>query len=231
MTDLKQSRSKLLCRALLFDMDGTLINSIAAAERIWRKWAIRHGLDVETFLPTMHGARAVDTVAKQKLPGINAEAEAADITRAEIIDVEGVVEIPGAAHFLNSLPLDRWAIVTSAPLALAKRRLKAAGIPLPSVLVTADDVAAGKPSPEGYQLAAQKLGFPTQECMVFEDAVVGIEAGKASGAQVMVVTSTHTHPLATTHPTIANYEGLRATLNPEGFIIIEEKSGSTQALA
>ncbi|MDB5984507.1 MAG: hydrolase, variant 1 family protein, partial [Pseudomonas sp.] len=130
--------------AFLFDMDGTLLNSIAAAERIWSAWAMRHGLDVEAFLPTIHGARAVDTIARLGLPGVDPEAEAIGITGAEIEDVEGIVEIPGAGAFLQSLPAERWAIVTSAPEALARRRLQAAGLPVPAVMVTSEDVSNGK---------------------------------------------------------------------------------------
>ncbi len=118
-------------RAFLFDMDGTLLNSIAAAERIWTRWAVRHGVDVATFLPTIHGVRAIDTIARQHLPGVDAQAEAEQITREEIEDVEGVVQVPGAQAFLNSLPPECWAIVTSAPMALALRRMEAAGIPRP----------------------------------------------------------------------------------------------------
>ena len=106
-------------RAFLFDMDGTLLNSIAAAERIWTRWAQRHGVDVATFLPTIHGVRAIDTIARQHLPGVDAQAQAEQITREEIEDVEGVVQVPGALTFLESLPPERWAIVTSAPMALA----------------------------------------------------------------------------------------------------------------
>lgn len=103
---------------LLFDMDGTLLNSIAAAERVWGKWAARHGLDVEAFLPTMHGKRGIDTIRALGLPGIDVEAEALVIERGEIEDVEGVVPLPGAVDFLNALPDGRWSIVTSAPIAL-----------------------------------------------------------------------------------------------------------------
>lgn len=203
-------------RAFLFDMDGTLINSIAAAERIWSAWAADHGLDVAAFLPTIHGARSVDTVAKLRLPGVDPAVEAAAITQAEIDDVEGVVEIDGAVAFVNALPRDSWAIVTSAPLALAKRRLGAAGIPLPAVLITAEDVVNGKPSPEGYLLAAKKLAVDVAECLIFEDAPVGIHAAESAGAAVMVVTSTHGHPMATPHGSIEGYSGLRVDLDERG---------------
>lgn len=205
-------------RAFLFDMDGTVLNSIAAAERIWATWAADHGLDVEAFLPTIHGARSVDTVAKLRLPGVDPVAEAAAITQAEIDDVVGVVEIDGAAAFLQALPSQCWAMVTSAPLALAKRRLEAAGIPVPEVLVTAEDVVNGKPSPDGYLLAAEKLGVDAVDCLIFEDASVGIRAAESAGATVMVVTSTHSHPMSTPHASIQSYRGLQISLDNEGRI-------------
>ena len=193
-------------RAFLFDMDGTVLNSIAAAERIWTIWALHHGVDVDTFLPTIHGVRAIDTINRLALPGVDAEAEAAWITEAEIEDVEGIVEVSGAASFLKSLPANQWAIVTSAPRALALRRMAAAGIPEPGVMITAEDVSAGKPDPAGYRLAASRLGVEPTECLIFEDAAVGIRAGEAAGGLVMVITATHVHPLQTPHATLACYD-------------------------
>jgi sugar-phosphatase len=200
-------------RAFLFDMDGTVLNSIAAAERIWTTWALRHGVDVETFLPTIHGVRAIDTITRLALPGVNAEAEAAWITEAEIEDVEGIVEVAGAASFLKSLPTKQWAIVTSAPRALALRRMAAAGIPEPDVMVTAEDVSAGKPDPAGYRLAARRLGVEPVDCLIFEDAAVGIRAGEAAGANVMVITATHVHPLQTPHATLAGYDSVEVRVD------------------
>ncbi|WP_334597404.1 HAD family hydrolase [Pseudomonas alvandae] len=200
-------------RAFLFDMDGTLLNSVAATERIWTRWAIRHGLDVAKFLPTIHGVRAVDTVARQNLPGVDVQSEAAQLTVEEIEDVEGVVEVPGAVAFLRSLPPTQWAIVTSAPMALALRRMEAAGIPRPEVMVTAEDVSAGKPNPGCYLLAAQRLQVAPQECLVFEDADAGIKAGEAADMDVMVVTATHTHPVVTLHGQIEDYRGLSVTVD------------------
>lgn len=115
--------------AFLFDMDGTILNSLASAERVWGAWAKRQGLDVDAFLPTMHGSRGIDTIARLGLPGVDPEREAAAITQAEINDVEGVVALPGARAFLGALPPERWTIVTSSPLRLARRRLEAAGLP------------------------------------------------------------------------------------------------------
>ncbi|WP_211462721.1 HAD-IA family hydrolase [Collimonas silvisoli] len=210
--------------ALLFDMDGTILNSIAAAERIWGVWATRHGLDVASFLPTIHGARAVDTVTRLALPGIDPEMEALGITEAEIVDVDGIVEVPGAANFLRSLPAASWAVVTSAPKALAIQRMKAAGIPVPAVLVTSEDVAAGKPNPDCYLLAARKLGVDASHCLIFEDAPVGIAAGEAAGAKVMVVTATHVHPMETHHASIGSYETIFAKVDEGGFIQLEQRA-------
>jgi len=204
--------------AFLFDMDGTLLNSIAAAERIWTRWALRHGVDVATFLPTIHGVRAIDTIARQHLPGVDAQVEAEQITREEIEDVEGVVQVAGAAAFLKSLPPGQWAIVTSAPMALALRRMEAAGIPSPLVMVTSEDVSDGKPNPACYRLAAERLQVAPRECLVFEDADAGIRAGEAAGADVMVVTATHSHPVDTRHRQIEDYRGLAVEMNEAGLI-------------
>lgn len=205
-------------RAFLFDMDGTVLNSIAAAERIWAAWALRHGVDVDSFLPTIHGVRAIDTINRLALPGVDAEAEAAFITEAEIEDVEGIIEVPGAASFLKSLPANQWAIVTSAPKALALRRMAAAGIAQPLVMVTAEDVSAGKPDPAGYRLAAERLGVEPADCLIFEDATVGILAAEAAGADLIVVTATHDHPLQTPHATLASYDSVEARTDADDLI-------------
>ncbi|WP_260954765.1 HAD-IA family hydrolase [Pseudomonas citri] len=209
--------------AFLFDMDGTLLNSIAAAERIWTRWAMRHGVDVATFLPTIHGVRAIDTIARQHLPGVDAAAEAEQITREEIDDVEGVVHVPGALAFLEQLPPSQWAIVTSAPMALALRRMEAAGIPRPGVMVTAEDVSAGKPDPACYRLAAERLQVAAQACLVFEDAEAGIRAGEAAGADVLVVTATHGHPLLTAHSRIEDYQGLGVEVDADGLMRLSRR--------
>jgi len=203
-------------RAFLFDMDGTVLTSIAAAERVWTTWAVRHGVDVDSFLPTIHGARAIDTIRRLDLPGVDAEAEAAWITEAEIDDVDGVFEVAGAAKFLRSLPARQWAIVTSAPRELALRRMAAAGIPEPEVMVTAEDVTVGKPDPAGYRLAARRLGVEPGQCLVFEDATVGILAAEAAGADLMIVTATHEQPIETLHGTLVDYDLVRVQVDAAG---------------
>jgi sugar-phosphatase len=179
---------------------------------------VRHGVDVETFLPTIHGARAIDTIRRLGLPGVDAEAEAAWITEAEIVDVDGVLEVAGAAKFLRSLPASQWAIVTSAPRELALRRMAAAGIPEPAVMITAEDVTAGKPDPAGYRLAARRLGVEPGQCLVFEDATVGILAAEAAGADLMIVTATHEQPVETPHATLADYELIGVRVDADGLL-------------
>ncbi|MCK8657510.1 HAD-IA family hydrolase [Pseudomonas umsongensis] len=209
-------------RAFLFDMDGTILTSIAAAERVWAGWAVRHGVNVETFLPTIHGARAIDTINRLALPGVDAEAQAAWITQAEIEDVDGVEEVAGAAGFLRSLPAHQWAIVTSAPRELALRRMAAAGIPEPAVMVTAEDVSAGKPDPSGYRLAAQRLGVEISHCLVFEDATVGILAAEAAGADLLIVTAAHEQPIVTAHATLGSYDRVVARSDVDSFIRLQK---------
>lgn len=211
--------------AILFDMDGTLLSSIAAAERVWTRWAAQFGIDARTFLHDIHGRRAVDSVRRLNIPGVDPEAEAEAITLAEIDDVEGVRAISGAKEFVAMLPKDRWAIVTSAPRALAVRRLEAAGISAPSVFITAEDIPRGKPDPACYQLAASNLGWSTDDCLVFEDAAAGIRAGEAAGAAVAVITATHQHPIETSHPLHADFQGLRATVRPDGRLQIVHNAG------
>ncbi|WP_044561433.1 HAD-IA family hydrolase [Azospirillum sp. B4] len=202
--------------AFLFDMDGTLIDSIASANRVWSRWAQRHDVDPIALLATMHGVRAVETIRRWAKPGTDVEAEAAQLTRDEIADVAGTVAIPGAPAFLAGLPPQRWAIVTSAPRALAIARLDAAGLVPPPVLVTADDVSRGKPAPDPFLLAARRLEVAAGECLVWEDAPAGIAAGEAAGAAVAVITATHHSLLETRHPTVKSYEHLAVATDGDG---------------
>jgi sugar-phosphatase len=210
--------------AFLFDMDGTLLNSIVAAERVWTQFAERHGLDVASFLPTIHGVRCIDTIRKLDLPGVDAEREAHAISQAEIDDVEGVIEVAGAARLLASIPPDRWAVVTSAPRALAQARLNAAGLTMPINIVTAEDVSQGKPAPDCFLLAAKRLGVDARDCLVFEDAPAGIAAAEAAGASVMVITATHQHEMQTRHLALPSYEGIEVIIDAEGLGLTRSKA-------
>ncbi|MGO1304170.1 MAG: HAD-IA family hydrolase [Sphingomonas parapaucimobilis] len=192
----------------LFDMDGTIPSSIASAERAWTVWAKRQGLDVEAFLPTIHGVQSVETIRRLNLPGIDPVAEAHALTEAEMLDVDDVVPIGGAAAFLAALPPDRWAIVTSAPKRLAEVRLKAAGLPLPGVFVTAEDAKRSKPAPDGFLLGAKRLGVAPEECLAFEDAPAGIAAAEAAGMTVVVITETHRGVMDIAHAMVGDYRDL-----------------------
>ena len=207
--------------AFLFDMDGTILTSIIAAERVWADWARSHGLDVDVFLPTFHGKRSVDTVRGLGLPDIDAEAEAHRITLAEIEDVDGIEAIAGVAAFLATLPAERWAIVTSAPRALAQARIAAAGLPLPPVLVAAEDVKHGKPAPDPFLLGAEKLGMRPEECLVFEDTLAGLQSAAAAGMDSVMVTATHKHPVETDVTGVPDYDDLRAIRTGEGLLRLQ----------
>lgn len=207
--------------AFLFDMDGTILTSIIAAERVWAAWARSHGLDVDVFLPTIHGKRSIDTVRGVGLPDIDAEAEAQRITQAEIEDVEGIEAIAGVAAFLATLPAERWAIVTSAPRALAEARIAAAGLPVPPVMVAAEDVQRGKPAPDPFLLGAEKLGMRPQDCLVFEDTLAGLQSAEAAGMDSIVVTATHHQPLETKATGVPDYDDLRAIRTPEGLLRLQ----------
>lgn len=211
--------------AFLFDMDGTLLSSIAAAERVWGAWARRHGIDVAAFLPTIHGVRAEDTIRRQNLDGIDIDEEVEWVRRGELDDVEGVHPIDGIVDFLNALPDDRWAIVTSATKDLAGRRLQAAGIEPPPTFVTAEDVARGKPAPDCFLLAAERLGVKAEDCLVFEDAPAGIAAAEAAGADVMVITATHGEPMETPHPKTGSYADIVISIGDDGLLAVERRRG------
>lgn len=196
------------CSALLFDMDGTLLNSEASTARAYAGWAAKYGLDLDHVLRSGQGRRTQDTLRQLAPPGANLEADIHEIMRAEREDTEGVVEIAGARAFLRALPPERWAIVTSADRRLAQARLSAAGIPLPAVLVTAEDVQRGKPAPDGYLLAAQRLGVAADRCVVFEDAPAGLAAGAAACARVIAVSSTLMAGRLDPFDSIDDYQGL-----------------------
>ncbi|MBD0837351.1 MULTISPECIES: HAD family hydrolase [unclassified Streptomyces] len=179
----------LTARALLLDMDGTLVNSDAVVERIWRRWADRHGLDGDEVMKIVHGRQGYASMA-MLLPGRPMEQNHADNARMlaeETADMDGVVAIPGAAEFLASLVRMGvpHALVTSADVALSTARMAAAGLALPDVRVTAESVGASKPDPEGFLKGAAELGIAPADCLVFEDSAAGIQAGRAAGMRVV----------------------------------------------
>jgi sugar-phosphatase len=179
--------SVLTASVLLFDMDGTLVDSTASVERAWTRFAARHGLDAAAILAVAHGRPTIEVVADFAPPGVDVVAETDRIEAEEIDRTDGISEIPGSAALLGGLDRNRWAVVTSATRALTTRRLAAVGIPLPKILVAADDVTKGKPHPQPYMLAAKALGFDARDAVVFEDAPAGLTSALAAGATTVVV--------------------------------------------
>jgi mannitol-1-/sugar-/sorbitol-6-phosphatase len=180
------------CSAVLFDMDGVLIDSTPAVARVWSRWAVEHGFDPETVVHRAHG-RPSRTIIRELMPGvtdIDIDREDREVERMEIEDLDGVVLLPGALELLNALPPNRWTIATSCTRSLAEVRLRAAGLPIPETMVTSSDVKIGKPDPEPYLKAAAKLGFAASDCVVVEDAPAGVIAGKAAGARVIAMLTT-----------------------------------------
>lgn len=179
----------LNARALLFDLDGVLVDSIRNVELVWRDWATERGFDADQIIAVVHGRRAADTVAAVA-PGLNVRDEVAILSERESSDRRGLFPIAGASPLIASLPMPQWAVVTSGTRAVATFRLGVGEIPMPNVLIAADDVSRGKPDPEGYLRGAALLGFAPSDCIVVEDAPAGIEAARAAGMRSIGIAST-----------------------------------------
>jgi sugar-phosphatase len=182
---------EIRCSALLFDLDGVLIDSTPAVARVWTRWAVEHGFDPETVVHKAHGRPSRITI-RELLPHADVDLENREVERREIEDLDGVVLLPGAGQLVDSLPPDRWTIATSCTRPLAEVRLRAAGLPIPMNMITSSDVKIGKPDPEPFLKAAAKLGFAASDCIVVEDAAAGVRAGKAAGARVIAFLTTMT---------------------------------------
>jgi sugar-phosphatase len=177
------------CSAILFDLDGVLVDSAAYVEQQWRRWASAKGLRAEPFLRVCHGRRAVETI-RIAAPHLDAEAEVAALAPAEESG-EGIGPLAGAARLLETLPESSWGVVTSGPRPAAAARLLQAGLPMPSVLICAEDVRRGKPSPDAFLLGASGLDVAPADCLVIEDAPAGVQAARAAGMPVIALTTTH----------------------------------------
>lgn len=202
--------------ALLFDLDGTLIDSTAVVNRSWRRWCAEFGVTPEAFARVhAHGRPAAELVADLVPAGV-ADQALARIVEIEVTDLDGVVALPGAHALLDGLPADRWAIVTSCTAPLARARLAHTGI-APPVLVTASDVTHGKPGPEPYLLGARRLGVAPEHCLVLEDAPTGLAAARAAGMRAAAVLTTHNPAdLAGADLLAADLTALRAGPGPDG---------------
>lgn len=204
----------LTCRAVLFDMDGTLVDSTAVVEEVWGEFAARYGLDSAEILRTSHGVQAGDTVRRFAPAGADVVALTEELGAMERVRTAGIVALPGAAHLLRSLPADAVALVTSADRMLADVRMAAAGLRMPATAVTADLVLRGKPHPEGYLTAARLLGVAPAEAVVFEDAPAGIAAGMAAGIRTVAV-GPNTGPLPADVLHIPDYSAVTASVTTD----------------
>ena len=179
-----------LKRAILFDLDGVLVDSTIPVEKGWHDWAKRQGLDPEQVVRAAHGRRTIETV-REFAPSSNVEAEAAALDHAEAEDLEGLHIIPGAAELIAQMPEERWGICTSGTNEVATARLRFVGLPVPRVLISSEMVSKGKPDPAPYFETAKQLGYRAADCLVIEDSPAGTLAGKRTGADVIGVTTTY----------------------------------------
>ncbi len=184
---------KIQCRAVLFDLDGVLVDSTPAVARVWTSWALKHGFDPDSVVRMAHGRTSLATI-RELLPNADHAAEDRDVERREIEDVADVVPPSRRSGAFAILPAHRWAVVTSGTRPLAEVRIRAAGLPLPKHLVTATDITHSKPHPEPYLLGARRVGFAPRDCIVLGDAPSGIRSGKSAGARVLALCTTMPEP-------------------------------------
>jgi mannitol-1-/sugar-/sorbitol-6-phosphatase len=200
------------CDAILFDLDGVLVDSQAVVVRTWHEWAKEKDLDAGRILEVAHGRRPAEVV-RDFAPELDADAEARELERMETNDLEGVLEIEGARELLSSLPADGWTVVTSGTRALASGRMEHVGLPLPERFVSADDVENGKPHPEAYLQGAQILGVSPEACVVVEDAPSGVSSARSAGMRVIAVATTYREDdLHEADAVVASLTDIQATL-------------------
>ena len=206
----------LSCGAVLFDLDGVLVNSAERVESTWRQWASQHQLDPERVIAMAHGRRTIETV-RLVAPHLAASDEVAALELSEAATTEGVYEVPGARELLQPLPLEAWAIVTSGIRAVATLRIRHTRLPMPRVLICADEIQHGKPHPEGYLSAAKRLGRAASDCVVIEDTPAGLEAARAAGMRAVGVCGTYpASALATADLIVTRLYELRISRSPDG---------------
>lgn len=209
---------QLTCAAVLFDMDGTLVDSTAVVEGAWGWWVGRHQLPLAEVLAFSHGRPTLGTM-KHFLPGADVRAEAAEMERYEEDRTDGIVAVAGAKAVVLEAQKGAWAVVTSAPRQLAESRLSTAGFPLPGVLVPVDEIERGKPDPEGYLKAAKLLGVAPACCAVFEDTRPGIEAARAAGMTAIGLLTTFRAETLGCAWTIRDFRDIHLEHSGEGFRI------------
>ena len=207
--------------ACLFDMDGTLVDTTPLVERVWTQWAERHNIDPAKVLDICHGRQAVTTM-QALAPHIDLAAETQAMLQEELHATTGVTPIVGVHDFLAQLEGRPWAIVTSAAGALARKRLELCGIPLPPVLITADDTARGKPDPMGFVAGAERLGVPPARCLVFEDSLAGLQAGRRAGAQTVQICQAKPPADRDSPVRVQDYRALRVEARSGGFAVVAD---------
>ena len=208
------------CAAILFDLDGVLVDSTRSVERQWRIWAREQGIDGDKVMAFAHGVRTIEVI-RAVAPHLDAEAEVRKLEAREADDRDGVVAMLGAAELVRAIPVDRWCVVTSGTRHLASTRLRLFGIPVPRVMVTADDVANGKPHPAPYLRGAKLLGVNPAECLVVEDAPAGIQSAHAGGMKVIALASTYpASALGEADVVISKLQQIRVSLDGGGILAI-----------
>jgi sugar-phosphatase len=208
-------RRSITAAAFLFDMDGTLVDSHESIEAVWFEFAERHGVDKAVMAKALPGRLAADIVLRVLGPTADLRAALRWIREREHQNLVPVRPIAGAQTFLDAVPPDRWAVVTSASRSMMVRRLTAAGLPTPRIAVCAEDVAVGKPDPEGFQYAAEQLGAPIESCIVFEDADAGIAAAHAAGARCIAIGNESGPQVAR----VDDFESMRVAVSDGGLVI------------
>ena len=204
------------CTAILFDLDGVLVDSTAAVGRAWSRWALKHGLEPAAVVHAAHGRRTVETM-RALAPHLDNADEARNMENEEARDMTGVSAVPGADQLLRNLPDGQWGIVTSGTRTMATARLRDTGHVIPKVLVTADDVVDGKPHPEPYLKGAAGLAVAPELCVVFEDAPAGIRSAHAAGMRVIALTTTFApDELREAEAIVKNFREINVKRNGEG---------------
>lgn len=226
--EVMERRATVKCKAVVFDMDGTLVDSTEVVEAAWGKWAARHNIALKEVLAFSHGRPTVATL-ERFLPGQDHTRESEELARFEETQTEGLKAVPGAVGLVDALREWNypWAVVTSAWRKLAETRILAAGLPLPTVIVPIDEIRNGKPDPEGFVCAAEKLGVAAEECIAFEDTRPGIEAALNAGMQVVGLLTTCPSKQLRHEPLIEDFREIR--LRRDGsFLEVELKGRISQ---
>lgn len=204
--------------AVLFDLDGTLIDSTGSVDRVWSRWAREYGIDPGSFT-VEHGVPARAQLA-HLVPEHQVEAEFLKLEKMEAEDLDGVVQLPGALEALDALPAGAAAIATSGTRPLAEARIRHAGVVVPEVIVTAEDTPVGKPDPAPYLLAASRLGVPAAACLVVEDAPAGLAAGRAAGSTTLAVATSHPHAELDADAIVDNLADVRFVAEADGVRVV-----------